>query len=183
VNSDQKNLKVQIDRATERLLSTVKTFTNDDPHAPSLLPGWTRGHVLTHIARSADALRALMLGAQSGIPAPGYASQEARAADIEAGAGRNLAALLEDIVHSAAEFWSQAAALTEETWQTPVKILDYQPFPLSQVLLRRLVEIELHHVDLGAGYRPADWPPEFADLDLPEPMRSQRNSRLELGER
>jgi maleylpyruvate isomerase len=28
-------------------------------------------------------------------------------------------------------------------------------------LRRRLSEVEIHHVDLGAGYRPADWPDAF----------------------
>jgi len=41
---------------------------------------------------------------------------------------------------------------------------------------RRLREVEVHHVDLAAGYRPNDWPLSFghrllhevaADLDLP----------------
>ena len=51
-------------------------------------------------------------------------------------------------------------------------------FPASQVLVRRLVELELHHVDLDAGYRPADWPTTFNELELPEPMRTQRADRI-----
>jgi maleylpyruvate isomerase len=45
------------------------------------------------------------------------------------------------------------------------------------LLTRRLVEVELHHTDLGSGYRRADWPAAFAAMDLPEPMRSQRADR------
>jgi len=56
-------------------------------------------------------------------------------------------------------------------------VLDYPEFPAEQVLIRRLVEVELHHTDLGIGYRPADWPTAFATMDLPEPMRSQREDR------
>ena len=177
VNSEQKDLKAQIDQATGRLLDTLRTFTDDDARAPSALPGWTRGHLLTHIARSGDALRSLLQGAQSGVPATGYASQEARDSDIEAGSGRAMAAILDDVLQSDQSFWSKAAELSAEDWQQPVKVLDYQPFPASQVLLRRLVEIELHHVDLDAGYRPVDWPAAFTELDLPEPMHGQRASR------
>jgi len=177
VDDEQKALQDQIARATERLLKTLRSFTDDDARAASLLPGWTRGHVLTHIARSADALRNLLLGAHTGIPASGYASQQARNSQIEAGAGRPMAELLEDILRSDDDFWAQAAELSAQDWVVPVKVLDYQPFPASQVLLRRLVEIELHHVDLGAGYQRADWPTEFTHLDLPEPMNSQRASR------
>jgi hypothetical protein len=53
------------------------------------------------------------------------------------------------------------------------------PFPAAQLLARRLVEVELHHCDLGAGYTPADWPPAFAAMELAEPMRSQRQDRID----
>ena len=177
MQSEQEKLRGQIGQATERLLKTLGGFTDGDVRVASLLPGWTRGHVLTHIARSADALRILLHGAQSGVPASGYSSQEARNYDIELGADRTMAALIEDVVRSDENLWSQAAGLSEEAWQRSVKILHYQPFPASQVLLRRWVEIELHHVDLGAGYQTADWPTEFSQLELPEPMRSQRATR------
>ncbi|OLB67261.1 MAG: hypothetical protein AUI10_00520 [Actinobacteria bacterium 13_2_20CM_2_72_6] len=49
--------------------------------------------------------------------------------------------------------------------------------PASQVLVRRLVEVELHHTDLGAGYGPGDWPAWFAGMELGEPMRTQRADR------
>ena len=63
-------------------------------------------------------------------------------------------------------------------WQVPVRILDSAPFPAAQLLTRRLVEVELHHCDLGAGYTPAHWPPAFATMELAEPMRSLRADRL-----
>ena len=46
------------------------------------------------------------------------------------------------------------------------------------VVTRRLVEVELHHCDLGAGYGPGDWPAAFAAMELAEPMRSLREDRL-----
>src|SRR5256885_15091039 len=58
---------------------------------PSLLPGWTRGHVLTHVARNGDGLGNLLRWARTGTETPMYASREARRADIEAGAGRSAA--------------------------------------------------------------------------------------------
>ena len=36
------------------------------------------------------------------------------------------------------------------------------PHPAWFTLRRRLNEVEIHHVDLGAGYRAADWPAQFA---------------------
>src|SRR5205807_199393 len=73
--------------ATERLAATVKTMAPEDLGRPSLLPGWTRAHVLTHIARNADGTRNLLLSVRSGHLVRMYASSATRAADIDAGAG------------------------------------------------------------------------------------------------
>ena len=43
-----------------------------DPSAPSLLPGWTRGHLLTHIAGNARSFLRQLEGAESGHPAQRY---------------------------------------------------------------------------------------------------------------
>lgn len=165
----------EIESATARLLDAVARLTDDDVRQASLLPGWTRGHVLTHVARNGEALRNVLLDQ------PPYASQEARNADIEAGSGRGTKELLADIVASAEAFRSEVVALPAEAWGTEVAIPGLAPFPKSQVPLRRLVELELHHVDLGIGYTPADWPASFAERELPEPMRGQRADRLARG--
>jgi hypothetical protein len=44
----------QITTATGRLLRTASRLSDADVRAPSLLPGGSRGHVLTHLARNAD---------------------------------------------------------------------------------------------------------------------------------
>ena len=72
-----------------------------------------------------------------------------------------------------------ARQLPRDGWQVPVRMLDPGPrFPAAELLTRRLVEVELHHCDLGAGYGAADWPAAFADMELAEPMRSWRQDRL-----
>ncbi|KIX77423.1 mycothiol maleylpyruvate isomerase, partial [Streptomyces sp. MBRL 601] len=70
----------RLDEATARLLTVAGTLDDAALAEPSRLPGWTRGHVLSHLARNADALLNVMAGR------PMYASAEARDADIEAGA-------------------------------------------------------------------------------------------------
>ncbi len=65
--------------------------------APSALPGWSRAHVLSHVARNADALGKLVETALTGEVVPMYASPEARDGDIEAGAGRDLEAQRLDV--------------------------------------------------------------------------------------
>jgi maleylpyruvate isomerase len=174
----QRQLSDQIDDATQRLLGTARVIAEPDLRAPSLLPGWTRGHVLAHLARSADAMRNLLIGARSGTDRPAYASAEARAEEIEQGAQRRPADLAADVASAAMAFRTLARQLPDGAWRYQVQILGSARFPAGQLLIRRLVEVELHHSDLGLGYRPADWPAAFAGMDLAEPMRSQRADRL-----
>lgn len=173
-----RQLSDQIDHATQRLLGTARVITEPDLRVPSLLPGWTRSHVLAHLARGADAMRYLLVSVRTGQDRPGYASAEARQADIEHGASLRASELMADLADSAMALRTVARQLPDTGWQVPVRILDSAPFPAAQLLTRRLVEVELHHCDLGAGYTPADWPPAFAAMELAEPMRSQRADRL-----
>src|SRR5579863_7317524 len=91
----------RIAAATERLLATATALSDAQAREPSLLPGWTRGHVLTHIARNSGGMVNLLTWARSGVETPMYASPESRAADIEAGAGRPAADLFADVRSSA----------------------------------------------------------------------------------
>ena len=171
-------LSDQIDFAGQRLLDSARVIEDEDLRAPSLLPGWTRAHVLAHLARGADALRNLMIGVRTGQPRPAYASPEARAAGIEAGARQARADLLDDVAGAGNAFRTVSRQLPDEAWDTDITwVPGLDPFPAREVLARWLVEIELHHVDLGAGYTAADWPDGFSVMRLPEPMRSQREER------
>ena len=88
MDTDISQSMASIAAATGRLLTVAGTLTDAEVAEPSLLPGWTRGHVLTHLARNADGLANLLRWAGTGIETPVYASAQARAADIAAGAGR-----------------------------------------------------------------------------------------------
>ena len=151
-----KNSLDRIAAATDRLLATAGTLSDAQMREPSLLPGWTRGHVLTHIARNADGLGNLLRWARTGTEIPMYASAEARNADVEAGAGR-----------SAADLAAEVPALSGDAWTVLVRALHGPPFPALGVLERRLSEVEIHHVDLSAGYAPGDWPEDFLIEALP----------------
>jgi len=102
VSVDPLVLVDELDRSTDRLLSAVEKQPAESVPEPSLLPGWSRGHVLTHLARQADALLNHYTWVRTGVETPAYASQETRAADIEAGAGRPLAEQLDDLRSSCA---------------------------------------------------------------------------------
>lgn len=178
MDAGQRQLYDQIDDATQRLLGTARVIAEPDLRQPSLLPGWTRAHILAHLARGADAVRNLLVGIRSGQDRPAYASSEAREAGIERGAGQNAKDLSADVAGSAMALRTVARQLLDQAWSQPVRILGSDPFPAAQLLTRRLVEVELHHCDLAAGYSPAGWPATFASLELGEPMRTQRQERL-----
>jgi maleylpyruvate isomerase len=163
MESDPAQLQRQVDEATARLLDTAGTLTDDRARAPSLLPGWTCGHVLTHVARNADGLRNLLVWARTGVERPQYASAEARNDDIEAGAHRTASKLVADVRDSADAFRAEAGRLAGSAWQVPVHGLRGREHPAWYTLVRRLTEVEVHHVDLDAGFGPADWPEEFVD--------------------
>lgn len=155
--------------ATARLLATVAAMREEQLAEPSLLPGWSRGHVLAHIARNADGLANLLTGARTGVPIPMYPSLEAREHDIEAGAKRPLAEHAADLRASAARFDAAVAEMPEAAWSVEVPHR-LGAFPAHAVPARRIQEIEYHHVDLGlpGAYAPADWPADFVRQQLPE---------------
>lgn len=178
MDAAQRQLYDQIDDATQRLLGTARVIAEPDLRQPSLLPGWTRAHILAHLARSADAMRALLVGLRSGQDRPAYVSAEALEADIERTATQEAKDLVTDVADSAMALRTIARQLADQAWPRFVRVPGSAPFPAAQLLVRRLVEVELHHCDLAAGYSPADWPDAFASMELAEPMRSQRKDRL-----
>src|SRR6476660_6696260 len=81
-------LQAELAASTARFLATAASLTEDDVAAPSLLPGWSRGHVLAHVAGNADSHINLLTWARTGVETPQYPTGAAREAGIEAGAGR-----------------------------------------------------------------------------------------------
>jgi maleylpyruvate isomerase len=144
--------------ATDRLLSAAAGLDDASVTEPSRLPGWSRGHVLAHLARNADALVNVLEGR------PMYASGEARAADIERDAPRPLEVQLADVRESAARF--QAVGAAPADWSRTVELRNGVTDVAARVPLRRWAEVELHHVDLGIGYELEDLPAEFTEREI-----------------
>ncbi|MEV4881082.1 maleylpyruvate isomerase family mycothiol-dependent enzyme [Streptomyces cyaneofuscatus] len=144
--------------ATDRLLSEAGKWDNAALAEPSRLPGWSRGHVLAHLSRNADALGNVLRGL------PMYASSETRDADIETGAARPLAEQLADFEASAGRF----AAVADEPadWSRTVTLRNGVTDSASRVPFRRLIELEIHHVDLDVGYELEDLPAEFTEREI-----------------
>ncbi|MGI5289417.1 maleylpyruvate isomerase family mycothiol-dependent enzyme [Nonomuraea polychroma] len=159
-------LQAELAAATHRLLATAASLSDADLTAPSLLPGWTRGHVLAHLAQNADSHLNLLTWAKTGARTPQYASYEARAARIEAAATRPAAQLVADVQDGAARLAAAVRDLPEQAWSAQVEGMRPPPHPAWYLLVRRLREVGFHHVDLDAGYGPADWPEPFVNREL-----------------
>lgn len=155
-----------IGAATGRLVTSASALSDAQAREPSPLPGWSRGHVLTHVARNADGLRNLLTWARTGVQTPMYPSLQARAADIEAGASRPAAELAADVVRSSEAFAEYARQLSDDAWLVQVRGVLGPAHPAWVTLHRRMFEVEVHHVDLGTGYRTADWPASFVTVHL-----------------
>ncbi|MFJ4579841.1 maleylpyruvate isomerase family mycothiol-dependent enzyme [Streptomyces echinatus] len=146
-----------VHEATDRLLTAVAALDNASLAEPSRLPGWSRGHVLAHLARNADALVNVLQGR------PMYASAAARDADIERDASRPLAAQVTDVRETADRFRATGDAPAD--WTRTVELRNGVTDSASRVPFRRWVEVELHHVDLGIGYELEDLPAEFLERE------------------
>lgn len=152
-------LMTDVDQATDNLLRAAEALDDTVIGEPSALPGWTVGHVLTHLARNAEAYTNLLTWARTGVETPAYASREARDAAIEEGAGRPLAEQVADLRAAHERFADAAAAMPADAWtfRYPAIVPSAAVVPWA-----RLREVEVHHVDLGQGYTPADWSDAFA---------------------
>ncbi|MEU9853090.1 maleylpyruvate isomerase family mycothiol-dependent enzyme [Streptomyces sp. NPDC047974] len=144
--------------ATERLLTDAASWDNASVARPSRLPGWTRGHVLAHLARNAEALVNVLEGR------PMYPSAEARDADIERDASRPLDVQLADVRDTAEGF--RAAAAAPADWNRVVELRNGITDSASRIPFRRWVEVALHHVDLDCGYELEDLPDEFVGREI-----------------
>lgn len=156
----------RIEAATGELLRTAARLSDADVRAPSLLPGWSRGHVLTHLARNADGGRHLLVWARTGVETPEYPSTAARDEQIEAGAGRGAEALVADLRESAGRFAAEYRRMTAGMWSRSVRWTRGQERPAARAADSRLTEVLVHHVDLAAGYTPEQWPADFVEAML-----------------
>ena len=157
----------QIARADQSLVRTVDSLADTDFAGDSLLPDWTRGHVVAHLALNAEGLAGVLHGAHLGQPQPMYASPEARDADIADLAAAGPVALRERFMAATTQFADALGAMHEDDWAGRFERTPGGPeFALANVTVMRVRELEIHHADLDAGYSPADWPEDFRVLLL-----------------
>lgn len=163
--------------AQQRLAATVTPLDDATIRRPSLLPGWTVGHVLAHLARNADSHVLALEGGAAGEVVdryPGGAAQ--RNGDIDAGAGRPAADLVADVLATSARLEAVWASLPDAVWAQPGTVMG-RAEPLGSLPFRRWREVEVHHADLGLGFGPQDWPSTYVSLELRNATMAWRAQR------
>jgi len=151
-----------LDSGTRRLVRSVDAMTDDQWAQPSLLPGWTRAHVVAHLTLNAEGLSAALEGVHEGRPVPMYASDEARDGDIAALSTASPSALRDRFLGSTTVIGEWVEELADNLAETVIeRTPGGRQFPAGLVADMRLREVEIHHADLALNYTAADWTPDF----------------------
>ncbi|MGD9986250.1 maleylpyruvate isomerase family mycothiol-dependent enzyme [Pseudonocardia sp.] len=130
---------------------------------PCALAGWTRAHLVGHVARNAEALTRLATWARTGVETPMYSGPDQRDADIEEAAGHPPARLRADLAATTATLDDALAALGDADWTAQVRSAQGRDIPATDVPWMRVREVWLHAVDLDAGASVADLPAGVVD--------------------
>ena len=151
-----------------RLAARIAGRTDEAVREPSLLPAWSVGHVLTHLARNAESMVRRIEATTRGEVIDQYVGgAEGRASVIESGAGRPASMLINDVVSWSQRLDATFVSLPDDSWNRPVRSGRGDEHPVARLPFHRWWEVEVHLVDLAIGHTPADWPQELVDRALP----------------
>jgi maleylpyruvate isomerase len=148
---------------TEFFFRVVDALRDDVLRGPSGLPGWTRAHVVAHVARNAEGLTRLATWARTGVETPMYPSKQARDTDIEASAQFPVERIRAELISTADELDGVLASLTPAEWRAELHDAQGSAMPASRIVWMRVREMWLHAVDLDAGARMEDVPGAVVD--------------------
>jgi maleylpyruvate isomerase len=129
---------------------------------PSLLPAWTRAHVIAHVARNADShVRRLTAAMEGRIVEQYEGGMEGRAADIERAAAARRDELVDDFEQASQALFALWDRMPPETWDADLMSIGEGKQPAWWSAWSRWNELDVHHVDLAADYHPDDWPDDL----------------------
>ena len=161
----------RIDAATSKVLSTVAKLDDAMVAEASLLPGWDRAMVLTHLSANAEGLARVVGAAGRGEVGELYpGGGQARDAAIEAGRGLKARDLEHRLRESSASAMSALRAAPGRVWDASTVHYRAGEVRIGTMVVSRLREVEVHHVDLDYGYSPSDWPSEWVMEEMDRAM-------------
>ncbi len=158
----------RVAEATDRFLSLTADLSDVDMARESLLAGWTVGHVLTHVARNAASHVRRAEAVVRGEVIDQYPGGiEGRRTEIEKGARRGAAVVLDDLEWSSSALAAAWERVPEDAWGGISRDVAGRERPLWSLPANRWQELEVHLVDLGIGVTFRDWPDAFVAVWLP----------------
>jgi maleylpyruvate isomerase len=149
---------LQARRGTAFFARKLSELTDDELDGGSLLPGWTRRHVVAHVGYNARAIARLAEWAATGVETPMYPSTEVRDHEINFGATLSPIALRNLFDHSAVHLSVEWRDLPDRDWANEVKTVQGRTVPASETVWMRTREVWIHAVDLGNGATFGDIP-------------------------
>ena len=157
-----------------RLLADLAPLTDDDFRSPSLLPRYSRGHVVTHLVNKTKAHILLFGGPAVGeirqLHPDGYDPDLA----ADAGAHRSAAEFISDLENSFELLETAWDALDDAMWDRQ-GIMTAGPRTMAEIVAHHLRNVEVHHVDLDIGYVVSSWPPILVEGELAKRLRALPN--------
>jgi maleylpyruvate isomerase len=149
---------LQARRGTAFFARKLNELTDAELDGGSLLPGWTRRHLVAHVGYNARAIARLIEWAATGVETPMYASPEARNHEIDFGATLSPIALRHLFDHSAVHLNVEWRDLPEDAWHHKVKTAQGRIVPAEETVWMRTREVWMHAVDLNNGATFSDIP-------------------------
>lgn len=142
---------LQARRGTAFFARKLNELTDAELDGGSLLPGWTRRHIVAHVGYNARAIARLIEWAATGVETPMYSSPEARNHEIEFGATLSPIALRHLFDHSAVHLNVEWRDLPADAWHHKVKTAQGRIVPAEETVWMRTREVWMHAVDLDNG--------------------------------
>ncbi|MBT2565847.1 maleylpyruvate isomerase family mycothiol-dependent enzyme [Arthrobacter sp. ISL-85] len=158
-----------IHQAADAVTSDVSKLTDEDVKAPSALPGWTRGHVLAHVAGISNAMARQLEYAARGETIELYdGGMDGRNRAIDMAAGHDAATHREDVSAGLKRALRAFDALpgvkdssaNQTGWWAPISFRRGVVLDGGLALWRELV---IHNADLLTGRGPETWSRPFCE--------------------
>jgi maleylpyruvate isomerase len=170
---------VEVANAEALVAKHVANLSNEEVAADSLLPEWSRGHVLSHLANNARGLSNLIEWALTGVQKDMYVSVEQRGIDIENDAKRPGKEIVADFLEQSNVFAANLERLmTGPLLSDEVVLGNGSHVHPHEITTLRERELLVHLVDLGLDYKSNDWTFDFSIKTLKSVSAGKRKERV-----
>lgn len=167
----------------QRLLQVLDGLTDEQCRQPSMLAGWSRGHVLSHLANNAHSHVRMFAAANRGEETEQYeGGKPTRDAQIESWSGLSSHELVGHVRASIYALEGAWASATPTTW-TGFGIKSHAGggrVAITDLMLMRWCESEVHLADLDLDYSFDNWDATFVRFELDRQLMIW-NSRKSMG--